>query len=190
VPNSRLVLSSSFNCIDFGCSKTEYEKTLIGEHGVKKLGILTLAVLGVVAVFAAEFPAPQPKRINVTGHLDCVGIVSTVVMEKGGKFIAEVDKSTDHLAIKRVGKSLEVTALHTPPDKKPQTDVYQITADTRDYLSAVQHPGMLPTVHGIVINKRLGTAIWTESDAEFVLVSEQPNSDTVVLACSDVVGEK
>jgi hypothetical protein len=158
---------------------------------VKKLGILLVACLGTTLAICGEYPAPVPRRIEATGNMDCLGILSSMVSEKNGEFVTDVHKSTDHLTIRRVKNNLEVTAHHTPPASiTEESDSYQITADTRDYLSAVQRPKLLPVLHGLVINKRLGTAIWTESDSEFVFVSEQPGSDTVVLACSDVVPNK
>jgi len=134
---------------------------------------------------AAEFQVPPGKRITTVSPLDCKAISSTLVSEKDGKFQTQTNKGTDHLTIKRSGKTLLITAHHDNSGLSPDTDIYQITAESRDYLSAVQHTKLLPVVHGLVINKRLGTAIWTESDPEFIFVSEQPSSDIIVLDCNN-----
>lgn len=61
--------------------------------------------------------------------------------------------------------------------------MYTITAETVDFISAVQGIKMLAVVHGLVINKRLSSAVWTESDSTFAAVSDYPMSSIVFLHC-------
>ena len=64
-----------------------------------------------------------------------------------------------------------------------ESDFYTVTRETVDFVSAVQSVKELPVVHGLVINKRLGTAVWTESDSTFMFVSDYPVSTDVYLNC-------
>jgi hypothetical protein len=117
--------------------------------------------------------------------LDCRSIATSFISEKDNQLETKVNVGTDHLGIDRKGRTLRVTALHEGLGVPEETDVYSITAETVDFLSAVQGVKALPVVHGLVINKRLGVAIWNESDATFVLVSDYPVSTDVYLACKN-----
>ena len=117
--------------------------------------------------------------------VDCHAIASTLISEHGGNVETETTAGTDHLTIVRVGNTLQVTAHHDSAQVADDADVYRITSETVDFISAVQGLKPLPVVHGLVMNKRLGSAVWTESDSTFVLVSDYPSSSSVFLHCTN-----
>jgi hypothetical protein len=131
------------------------------------------------------YPLPKPQKVSLTRPLDCRAAATSFISEKGGQLTAESSVGTDHLTIVRSGSKLNVTAHHEGSTLADDVDVYTITAETVDFLSAVQAVKMIPVVHGFVINKRLGSAVWSESDATFVLVSDYPVSSSVFLHCSN-----
>ncbi len=142
-----------------------------------------------VAAAAAQsssptFLLPRPHRINLARPLDCHAIASTYIADhRDGRLQVVTSTGTDHLTITQVGPTLRVVAHHQSSEIPEDTDTYRITAETSAYASAVQGIRMLPVVHGLVINKETGTAIWSESDAAEVLVSDQPFATDVYMDC-------
>jgi hypothetical protein len=108
--------------------------------------------------------------------------MATFISERNGKVEAETSAGADHLTVVRSGKFLRVTYRDGTQIGGP-TDVYTITAETVDFVSAVQGMRTLPAVHSLVINKRMGSAVWTESDSAPVLGSKYPTASSVFLHC-------
>jgi hypothetical protein len=133
----------------------------------------------------STYSLPQPQKVSLARPVDCRPVATSFMSEKGGQLTLESSVGTDHLTIVRSGSKLKVTAHHENSSIADDVDVYTITAETVDFLSAVQAVKMIPVVHGFVINKRLGSAVWSESDATFVLVSDYPVSSSVFLRCSN-----
>ena len=143
-------------------------------------------VLSPIPVSAqATFELPRSRRITLAKPVDCRAIASTFLSEKDGRLEAETKRGTDHLIIIRTGRALEVTTHHEEKSVPEETDVYAITAETVDFVSAVQGTKPLPVVHGLVFNKRLGMAVWSESDSTFFMVSDYPFGSTVFLSCKN-----
>jgi hypothetical protein len=129
------------------------------------------------------FGLPPANRITIYKPLECRAIATSFTSETTQHLETEVSTGTDHLTITRKNGRLYVTAHHDRSEISDDSEVYAITSETADFVSAVQGIKMLPVVHGLVINKRLGVAVWTEADSSFVLVSDYPVSTTVFLAC-------
>lgn len=106
-----------------------------------------------------------------------------MLSESKGQVVIEAAVGTDHIEVKKVGRYLRLLVHHE--HAVDETERYNITAETPYYLSAIQAPMPLPGVRGLVINKRLGSAIWTLTDSEFAFVSEFPDSTSVLLECKN-----
>ena len=131
------------------------------------------------------FPLPAQHRVKLTKSLDCRAIAGTSIGEKNGHLEAEASPGRDHFTVIRTGRFLRVTAHHDVTQTGEETDLYLITGDTKDFISAVQGVKVFPVVHGLVINKRLGSAVWSESDAALILASDYPFSASVFLNCTN-----
>jgi hypothetical protein len=129
------------------------------------------------------FPLPPANHVTVDKSLECRSIATSFTSESAKHLETEVSAGTDHLTITRKSGRLSITVHHNKSGDSDDLETYTITSETADFLSAVQGIKMLPVVHGLVINKRLGVAVWTESDSSFVMVSDYPVSTTVFLAC-------
>jgi hypothetical protein len=146
---------------------------------------LIVTTSAIAAGAPQTFPLPAPHKINVTRPLDCRAIAGTSIGERNGQLEAEASKGTDHFEVIRTGRFLRVTALHDATQIGQETDLYMITAETADFLSAVQGVKVLPVIHGLVINKRLGSAVWSESDSALILASDYPFAASVFLNCTN-----
>ncbi len=131
------------------------------------------------------FLLPPSHKLSVAKLMDCTAVATEFMSEKNGHIETETSVGNDRLSIFRAGNKLHVVAHHEATRLKDDEDIYTITAETADFLSANQAVKMIPVVHGLVINKRLGSAIWTESDSTFVLVSDYPMSSSVFLNCKN-----
>jgi hypothetical protein len=128
------------------------------------------------------FRLPPANRITIYKALECRAIATSFTSETTQHLETEVSTGTDHLSINRKNGKLYVTVHHDKSGDSDDSETYTITSETADFVSAVQGIKMLPVVHGLVVNKRLGVAVWTEADSSFVL-SNYPVSTTVFLAC-------
>jgi len=90
-----------------------------------------------------------------------------------------------YFTVVRAGHFLRVTAHHDVTQTGEETDLYTITGDSQDFISAVQGVKLLPVIHGLVINKRLGSAVWNESDSALILASDYPFTASVFLNCTN-----
>lgn len=133
----------------------------------------------------AFYPLPAPKKVSLSKPIDCRAIATTTMSENKGQLEVETGPGKDHLTIVRTGHTLRVTAHHDSTQYPDDEDTYTITSETVDFVSAVEGIKMLPVVHGFVMNKRLGTAVWSESDSTFALVNDNPFTNSVFMRCSN-----
>lgn len=131
------------------------------------------------------FALPTQHRVKLTKPLDCRAIAGTSIGEKNGHLEAEASPGKDHFTVVRAGHFLRVTAHHDVTQTGEETDLYAITGDTQDFIYAVQGVKLLPVIHGFVINKRLGSAVWSESDSALILASDYPLTASVFLNCTN-----
>jgi hypothetical protein len=180
-----------WNCLDLG-----HPPNSVLEQGMIQIGLILALIFSAAPLPANDpghsggtttFALPKPQPVLLSKPMDCRALATTFVSEKAGHLEAETSVGTDHLTIVRVAQMLKITSHHTKVGKDDQEDVdfYSIRSETVDFVSAVQATRQLPVVHGLVINKRLGSAVWSESDSTFVLVSDYPMSTTVFLNCTN-----
>ena len=148
---------------------------------------LAVSALSACSAYCANqaYPLPPAQKISFSKPVDCRAVATEFMSEKQGAIVTETSVGTDHLSIRRLGRRLHVVAHHEATHLKDDYEIYNISSETADFLSANQAAKMIPVVHGIVINKRLGSAVWTESDSTFILVSDYPMSSSVFLNCKN-----